>query len=61
MLLFLSMPLVLGSLFALPVFLTFPALLVARIQNEEELLAAELPGYAVYQERVRWRLIPFLW
>jgi protein-S-isoprenylcysteine O-methyltransferase Ste14 len=61
LLLFLSMPLVLGSLYAVPVFLAFPALLVARIQNEEELLAAELPGHTAYRERVRWRLIPFLW
>ena len=60
-LLFLSMPLVLGSWIAFAVFLIYPALMVKRIQNEEALLEAELPGYRDYQRKVRYRMIPFLW
>ena len=60
-LLFLSMPLVLGSWIAFAVFLIYPALMVKRIKNEEALLEAELPGYRDYQKKVRYRMIPFLW
>ena len=59
--LFLSIPLVLGSWAAFPVFLVYPALMVIRIQNEELVLLAGLPGYAEYRNKVRYRLIPFLW
>ena len=59
--LFLSMPLVLGSVLAFVVFLAYPAIIVKRIRNEEEVLARELPGYAEYLQKVRWRLIPFIW
>ena len=60
-LLFLSMPLVLGSVPAFLVFLCYPAILAKRIRNEEEVLTRELAGYADYKARVRWRLIPFIW
>lgn len=60
-LLFLSMPLVLGSLIAFVVFLPYPLLLVRRIRSEEQLLEAELEGYAAYKERVPCRLLPFFW
>lgn len=60
-LLFLSMPLVLGSWIAFAVFLIYPALMVKRIKNEEALLEAELPGYRDYQRKVRYHIIPFLW
>lgn len=60
-LMFLSMPLVLGSLASFAVMLPYPALLVRRIRNEEQVLLAGLPGYAAYREKVRWRLIPFVW
>ena len=60
-LLFLSMPLVLGSLISLLVFLPYPLLLALRIRGEERLLEAELDGYAAYKQRVQYRLIPFLW
>jgi protein-S-isoprenylcysteine O-methyltransferase Ste14 len=60
-LLFLFMPLVLGSWIAFAVFLIYPALMVKRIKNEEALLEAELPGYRDYQRKVRYRMIPFLW
>lgn len=59
--LFLSIPLVLGSWIAFAVFLVYPALMVKRIRNEEALLEAQLPGYAEYKKQVRYRMIPFLW
>jgi len=60
-LLFLSMPIVLGSWYALIVFAVYPLLMVIRIQNEEKLLEKELHGYTEYKKKVRYRLIPFLW
>lgn len=59
--LFLAMPLVLGSLLALIPMLGYPAVLVKRIRNEEQVLSRELEGYADYQRRVTTRLIPFIW
>lgn len=60
-LLFLSIPLVLGSWIAFFVFLIYPGLMVKRIRNEETLLETELPGYTDYQKKVKYRMIPFLW
>ena len=60
-LLFLSMPLVLGSWISFAVFLIYPWLMVKRIQNEEALLEAELPRYAEYRQKVKYRMIPFIW
>ena len=60
-LLFLTLPLVLGSWPCFVLFLCTPALLVLRIRNEEQVLVRGLPGYTEYQQRVRWRLIPFIW
>ncbi len=60
-LLFLSIPLVLGSVLSFGVFLCYPMLIVFRIKGEETLLEAELPGYAAYQKRVKYRLLPFVW
>ena len=60
-LLFLSMPLVLGSVPAFLVFLCYPAIIAKRIQNEEQVLSRDHPGYREYCGRVRWRLIPFIW
>lgn len=61
LLLFLSMPLVLGSLYALAVFLLYPVLIVVRIRNEEKVLSEELEGYSEYLEKVQYRLIPFIY
>ncbi len=61
LLLFLSMPLVLGSLYALLIFLAYPFIIVMRIKNEEAMLERELDGYREYQQKVRYRLIPFVW
>lgn len=60
-LLFMAMPLVLGSWMALIVFLHYPVLMILRIRNEEAVLAAGLPGYRDYMQRVKYRLIPFVW
>lgn len=59
--LFLSMPLVLGSVLTFVVFLAYPFIIIKRIRNEEEVLARELHGYPEYMQKVRWRLIPFIW
>ena len=61
LLLFLSMPLVLGSLISFVIFLTYPFLIAKRIKNEEALLEKELVGYKEYKTKVRYRLIPFIW
>lgn len=60
-LLFWAMPLVLGSLTAFLVMLPFPLLLVSRIRDEERILEEGLPGYREYEEKVRYRLLPFIW
>ena len=60
-LMFCSMPLILGSLPAFEMFLLYPFLIVVRIRDEEELLAQELEGYRDYQKKVRYKMIPFIW
>ena len=60
-LMFLSMPLVLGSLYALLIFLFYPFIIVRRIQSEEAFLEKELVGYSEYKKKVKYRLIPFVW
>lgn len=59
--LFLSMPLVLGSLYALAVFLIYPFVIAFRIKHEEKLLEKELEGYKEYKKKVKYRLIPGIW
>ncbi len=61
LLLFLSMPLVLGSLYAFVIFLAYPFIIAKRIKNEENLLKKELAGYTEYTEKVKYRIIPFIW
>ena len=60
-LLFLSMPLILNSILSFLVMLAYLPLIARRIRSEERLLKKELPGYAEYMERVRFRMIPFIW
>lgn len=60
-LLFLAMPLVLGSLISFAVFLVYPVLIVFRIKDEEKMLETELEGYIEYKKKVKYRLIPFIW
>ncbi len=59
--LFLSIPLILGSAFSLLVFLPYPILIAKRAKDEEKLLTEELKGYSEYTNKVRYRLIPFIW
>ncbi|MBQ2892448.1 MAG: isoprenylcysteine carboxylmethyltransferase family protein [Bacilli bacterium] len=59
--LFLSMPLVLGSIISFFVFLMYPVLIVIRIIYEEKFLEKELDGYIEYKKKVKYRLIPFIW
>lgn len=61
LLMFLSTPLILGSLYSFLIFLAYPFLLVKRIKSEEELLEQELDGYQEYKQKVKYRLIPFIW
>lgn len=60
-LLFLMIPLVLGSWYALIAFAFYPAIIIVRLKDEEELLTRELPGYAAYKGKVKFRLIPYIW
>ena len=60
-LMFLAIPLVMGSWYALIPFALYPALMVVRIKDEEKLLTAELAGYEAYKSKVKYRLIPFVW
>lgn len=61
LLLFLSMPLILGSVHAFVIFLLYPAIIVKRIHNEEQVLERDLEGYGAYREKVKYRLLPFIW
>ena len=59
--LFLSIPLILGSILSLIIFLIYPFLIIKRIKNEEQVLEEKLIGYKEYQKRVKYRLIPYIW
>ena len=60
-LLFLAMPLVLGSWYALIPMAFYPVIITVRLLDEEKLLTRELPGYEAYKKKVKYRLIPFIW
>ena len=60
-LLFLMMPVILGSWYSLIVFAVYPVIIIARLKDEEELLTRELPGYGEYKQKVKYRIIPFVW
>ena len=59
--LFLSMPLILGSIISFLIFLIYPFIIAKRIKNEEEVLERDLKGYKEYQKRVKYKMIPFIW
>lgn len=61
LLMFLSMPLILGSWWGLIIQLVYPALIIVRLQAEERLLVQELDGYAEYRQKVKFRLLPGIW
>ena len=58
---FLPIPLILGSVIGLIPFALYPAVIIARIINEEKILTRDLSGYAEYKTKVKYRLIPFIW
>lgn len=60
-LLFLSMPLVLGSIISFLIFLVYPLILAKRIRNEEKVLEEQLAGYKEYKQKVKYKLIPLVW
>ena len=59
--LFLSMPLVLGSVISFVIFLVYPFIIAKRITNEEKVLEEGLEGYLEYKKKVKYKLIPFMW
>jgi len=61
LILFLSMPLVLGSVISLIIMLAYIPIIALRIRNEEQVLTQELAGYSEYKQKVRWKVIPFVW
>lgn len=60
-LLFLSIPLILGSIISFVIFLMYPFIIIKRIKNEEKVLEKDLDGYIEYEKKVKYRLIPFIW
>ena len=58
---FLSIPLILGSIISFIIFLVYPVLIIKRIKNEEKVLEKELKGYKEYKKKIKYRLIPFIW
>ena len=61
LILFLSMPLILGSIYSFIIFLVYPFIISKRIKSEEDFLTKNLQGYSEYKEKVKYRLIPFIW
>lgn len=59
--LFLTMPLILNSLYSFIIFLIYPLVIIKRINNEELVLEKELKGYTEYKKKVKYKLIPFIW
>ena len=60
-LLFLMIPVILGSWYALIIFACYPAIIIIRLKDEEDLLTRELSGYAEYKNKVKYRILPFIW
>ena len=61
LILFLAMPLVLGSVISFVIMLLYIPIIAKRIRNEEQVLENGLEGYAEYRKRVRYKVIPFVW
>ena len=59
--LFLTMPLILGSIISFIIFLIYPIIIIKRIKNEEDVLEKDLKGYTEYKKKVKYKLIPFVW
>ena len=60
-LLFLTMPLILGSIISFIIFLVYPIIINKRIKNEEQVLEKDLEGYSEYKKKVKYKVIPFIW
>ncbi len=60
-LMFLNIPLILGSWIAFVIFLTYPIIIAIRIKNEEKVLTEKLSGYKKYKQKVKYKLLPFIW
>ena len=60
-LLFLTMPLILGSIISFIIFWAYPIIIGKRIRNEEKVLERELKGYSEYKKKVKYKVIPFVW
>jgi len=58
---FLSIPIILGSVYAFAIFMFYPFIIAKRIKHEERFLEKELNGYTEYKKKVKYRLIPFVW
>lgn len=58
---FLAMPILMGSWWALLAMIPYIPIIVCRIKDEEILLTEELDGYFEYKQKVKWRLIPYIW
>jgi protein-S-isoprenylcysteine O-methyltransferase Ste14 len=61
LIIFVGIPLALGSWWGLIVIVLMVPALIWRLLDEERLLARELPGYHEYKDKVRFRLLPFIW
>lgn len=61
LILFLSIPLILGSVYSFVIFLAYPFIIAKRIKSEEKFLKKELSGYTEYTKKVKYRIIPFIW
>ena len=61
LLMFLAMPIILGSVFSFIIFLAYPFIIIKRLKGEEKFLEKELEGYSEYKQKVKYRLIPFIW
>jgi protein-S-isoprenylcysteine O-methyltransferase Ste14 len=61
LLLFLMIPLILGSIISFAIFLMYPIIIAKRIKNEEKVLEKDLHGYKKYKTKVKYKMIPFIW
>ena len=59
--LFLTIPLILGSIYSFIICLIYPLILSIRIKNEEEILEKELNGYVNYKQKIKYKILPFIW
>ena len=59
--LFLSIPLILNSIFSFAIMLVYPIIIIFRIKNEEKVLERDLDGYKEYKEKVKYKILPLIW